>query len=227
MSGPGAGERSFSDVPPAHRLTGRFVDALGYAALLHLRQERKGSGVPYLGHLLGVCSLVLEEGGGEDEAIAALLHDAGEDQGGKTTVAEIREKYGEHVAEIVEACSDTLADSKPDWRLRKEAYLAHLDEQPHSVLLVSLADKLFNARAIRRDHLLAGDEVWARFSVGRDEQLWYYTSLRDRFTRLLPQSRMTEEFVAVVGDLEGLDSGDARNLNRSPVSSRGDDGSEC
>ncbi len=182
------------------------MDALGYAALLHLRQERKGSGVPYVGHLLGVCSLVLEEGGSEDEAIAALLHDAGEDQGGKQTLAAIREKYGEHVAEIVEACSDTLADSKPDWRVRKEAYLAHLEEQPRSVLLVSLADKLFNAQSIRRDHQLVGDEVWNRFKVGRQEQLWYYASLRDKFTGLLPESRMTREFASAVQELAQLDA---------------------
>jgi (p)ppGpp synthase/HD superfamily hydrolase len=183
-------------------LTNRFVDAVGYATELHLRQTRKGSGVPYAGHLLGVCSLVLEEGGDEDEAIAALLHDAGEDQGGEERLADIRRRYGAGVESIVRACSDTLLEDKPDWRTRKEEYLAHLEHQPAPVLLVSLADKLFNARAILRDYHAAREELWNRFTGDRDGQLWYYRRLSDAFRRLLPDARMTRELADVVLELE-------------------------
>ena len=171
---------------------------------MHLDQTRKGSGVPYAGHLLGVCSLVLEAGGSEDEAIAALLHDAGEDRGGEAQLARIRERFGENVAAIVDACSDSLLQDKPDWKIRKEEYLAHLDGQPESVLLVSLADKLFNARAILRDYGSVGEALWNRFSAGRDGVLWYYRSLSDSFTRIVPGDRMTGELAEVVAQLERL-----------------------
>ena len=164
----------------------RFAEALQFAAATHRRQTRKGSGIPYLGHLLGVCSLVIEDGGSEDEAIAALLHDAVEDQGGQPMLDEIRGRFDEHVATIVRACSDTLETPKPPWAARKEAYLEHLEHQPETVLRVSLADKLFNARAILRDYLVVGDALWTRFSSGQDGQLWYYRQLADRFARLLP-----------------------------------------
>ncbi len=183
-------------------LTSRFVDAVSYAVGLHLDQARKGSGVPYAGHLLGVCSLVLEAGGGEDEAIAALLHDAGEDRGGETQLATIRERFGENVAGIVRGCSDSLLESKPDWKTRKAAYLAHLDDQPQGVLLVSLADKLFNARAILRDYRSVGEVVWTRFSAGRDGVLWYYRSLSDSFTRIVRGNPMTGELAEVVTEIE-------------------------
>ncbi len=196
------------DPPDGLPLTERFVDALAYAAELHLDQSRKGSEVPYLGHLLGVCSLVLEEGGNEDQAIAALLHDAGEDRGGEAQLAEIGERYGENVTAIVRACSDTLLEDKPDWKTRKTEYLDHLerldDDTRASVLLVSLADKLFNARAILRDHDSVGESVWDRFTAGRDEQLWYYRSLSDKFTRLAPDIRMTGELEEAVKRLELL-----------------------
>jgi len=191
-----------ASTPAPIALTARFVDALGYAAELHLDQARKGSNVPYAGHLLGVCSLVLEEGGSEDEAIAALLHDAGEDQGGELRLDDIRERYGANVQAIVRACSDTLADEKPAWRARKEDYLRHLEHQPDSVLLVSLADKLFNARAILRDYLHVGESLWSRFTGGRDGQLWYYRSLCEVFLRRLPDRRMSAELDAVLTELE-------------------------
>jgi (p)ppGpp synthase/HD superfamily hydrolase len=183
-------------------LTSRFVDAVTYATDLHLEQCRKGSGVPYVGHLLGVCSLVLEEGGSEDEAIAALLHDAAEDQGGEARLTDIRDRYGEQVESIVRACSDTLLDEKPEWRERKAEYLAHLEHQPRPVLLVSLADKLFNALAILRDHELVGEQLWTRFTGDRDGQLWYYRELTDAFRRLIPGARMTAELDRVVCELE-------------------------
>ncbi len=179
----------------------RFEDALVFAARTHRTQLRKGSGIPYVGHLLGVCSLVIEDGGGEDEAIAALLHDAAEDRGGQRMLTEIRTRFGDNVADIVAACSDTFETPKPPWQERKQTYIDHLGGQPQAVLRVSLADKLFNARAILRDYLLVGDEVWNRFRAGRDGQLWYYRELADLFRRLLP-GRMAAELTEVVGELE-------------------------
>jgi tetratricopeptide (TPR) repeat protein len=172
----------------------RFEDALAFAARVHRNQRRKGGEIPYVGHLLGVCSLVIEDGGTEDEAIAALLHDAVEDQGGDAMLGQIRERYGPAAADIVLACSDTTQTPKPPWRERKEAYLAHLDDAPISVLRVSLADKLYNARAILRDYELDGERVWERFnrSAGRDGQLWYYDELAARFGELYPSPMATE-----------------------------------
>lgn len=160
------------------RLTARFDQALVYAAQKHRNQVRKASGVPYLGHLLSVAGLVIEADGTETQAIAALLHDAAEDQGGATTLAEIREQFGPEVARIVDECSDTLEDPKPPWQQRKQAYLAHLDEVSDATLLVSLADKVDNVRALLRDFRVHGAELWQRFSV-EDPQahLWYYRSL--------------------------------------------------
>lgn len=182
-------------------LSERFEQALPFAAVTHRSQVRKGSGIPYIGHLLGVCSLVIEDGGSEDEVIAALLHDAAEDQGGEQMLGEIRERFGDQVAEIVEACSDTLQTPKPPWQNRKQAYLEHLGHQPEPVLRVSLADKLFNARAILRDYLVVDEELWDRFQTGRDGQLWYYRQLADHFSTLLP-GRMATELAAVVDELE-------------------------
>jgi (p)ppGpp synthase/HD superfamily hydrolase len=179
----------------------RFEDALQFAAATHRSQVRKGSRIPYVGHLLGVCSLVIEDGGDEDEAIAALLHDAAEDQGGQRMLDEIRTRFGDHIADIVAACSDTFETPKPPWQERKQTYIDHLDGQPEPVLRVSLADKLFNARAILRDYLLVGDDVWDRFKAGRDGQLWYYRQLAERFTALLP-GRMAVELSEVVNELK-------------------------
>jgi (p)ppGpp synthase/HD superfamily hydrolase len=180
----------------------RFEDALAFAARIHRSQLRKGGEIPYVGHLLGVCSLVIEDGGSEDDAIAALLHDAVEDQGGDAMLAEIRDRFGAAVADIVLACSDTTETPKPPWRARKEAYLAHLDDAPISVLRVSLADKLYNARAILSDYELEGERVWQRFNrrAGRDGQLWYYDELATRFSELYP-SPMAIELREVVNEL--------------------------
>lgn len=182
-------------------LSRRFEQALVFAAQTHRTQVRKGSGIPYIGHLLGVCSLVIEDGGSETEAIAALLHDAAEDQGGETMLIEISDRFGKDVADIVSACSDTLIEPKPPWRARKQAYIMHLDEQPDPVLRVSLADKLFNARAMLRDYLLVGDAIWERFRLGRDGQLWYYRELANAFGRLRP-GPMARELRETVDELE-------------------------
>ena len=166
------------------RLTPKFVEALGYAAEKHATQTRKAGEVPYLGHLLSVAGLVIEAYGTETQAIAALLHDAAEDQGGERALAEIDQKFGADVASIVAECSDTFDVLKPPWRGRKERYIQHLREASDDAVLVSLADKLDNARAILRDLRAHGNEVWQRFSV-QDPQLhlWYYRSLLEVYSQ--------------------------------------------
>ncbi len=164
--------------PP--RLTEKFHQAVAYAAKKHHRQTRKGGDIPYIGHLLSVAGLVIEAGGTETQAIAALLHDAAEDQGGKETLAEIREHFGADVERIVEECSDTLEDPKPPWRERKTTYIERLNDASNDTILVSLADKVDNARAILRDFRGSGSELWQRFSVtDPNDHLWYYRSLLD------------------------------------------------
>jgi (p)ppGpp synthase/HD superfamily hydrolase len=184
------------------RLTPKFVEAMAYAAKKHATQTRKGSDTPYLGHLLSVAGFVIEANGTETEAIAALLHDAAEDQGGEATLAEIREKFGDEVAEIVGECSDTFETPKPPWRERKENYVNHLPEASDSALLVSLADKLHNARAILRDYREVGDQLWQRFSV-QDPQLhlWYYRSLLDVYAQRV-DNWMVDELREVIDKLE-------------------------
>lgn len=184
------------------RLTPKFSDALALAAELHAHQTRKGGDTPYLGHLLSVAGLVIEAGGSETQAIAALLHDAAEDQGGEKTLALIRERFGEEVEAIVAACSDTFETPKPPWRKRKEAYLRHLAAEEPAAQLVSLADKVDNARAILRDFVLHGDELWERFSV-RDpaQHLWYYRSLYEVFRAQL-DNWLVHELGRVVAELE-------------------------
>jgi (p)ppGpp synthase/HD superfamily hydrolase len=182
----------------------RFADAARYAVELHATQARKSTWIPYVTHLFAVCSLVLEDGGTEDEAIAALLHDGPEDQGGQAVLDEIERRFGGEVARVVDALSDTLLDPKPPWRPRKEAYLARLRREPESVLRISLADKLHNARSILVDHLAAADApVWARFSAGHEEQAWYFRELLAVFEERLPESRNLPEFRRVVGELFG------------------------
>lgn len=166
-------------------LTSRFDAALIYASELHRKQGRKGSETPYVGHLLAVAGLVLAAGGSEDEAIAALLHDAPEDQGGEPVLAEIRQRFGDEVAEAVAGCTDTMVEPKPEWRPRKEAYIGHLDQATSSARLVSLADKVDNARAIAMDLEQLGPVVWDRFRGGQDGSLWYYRSILERFRALL------------------------------------------
>ncbi len=154
----------------------RFEQALVIAARLHRRQNRKGTSVPYVAHLLGVCGIVLEHGGGEVEAIAALLHDAVEDQGGAPTFEQIRGLFGEEVAAIVDACTDAWTTPKPPWKRRKLAYLERLPGEGDGALLVAAADKLHNLRSVVEAYRELGEAVWGRFARGRDEQLWYFES---------------------------------------------------
>ncbi len=182
-------------------LSNRYDDALVYAHALHREQVRKGGDVPYVSHLLAVSSLVLEAGGDEDQAVAALLHDALEDQGDKTSYEDILERFGTRVAEIVRGCSDTELDPKPPWPERKAAYLTRLETEGEEVLLVSVADKLHNARATLADRRAEGSSVWDRFNVGVDEQRWYYTALCAVFTRRLPGNRLVSDLERTVDEL--------------------------
>lgn len=184
-------------------LSARFEEALRYAAHLHRDQVRKGSSIPYVSHLLGVAAIVLEHGGNEDEAIAALLHDAVEDQGGAPTLQAIRERFGDAVAAIVAGCTDTDVVPKPPWRPRKEAYVAHVASASPSVRLVSAADKLHNARTILADYRRHGDTVWDRFSGRKKGSLWYYRALVEAF-RSHGVTPLVEELERVVSEIERL-----------------------
>lgn len=182
-------------------LTERFEEALVYANHLHAEQVRKRSQVPYFAHLLGVTSLVLEDGGGEDEAIAALLHDAVEDQGGLDTLEDIRQRYGTGVAEIVDAVTDAYTDPKPPWRARKEKYIASIRTASPQALRVSLADKVYNARATLRDIRREGETGWERFNGGKEGTLWYYRQLIKEFGKHGSRD-LLQELVRIVDQLE-------------------------
>ena len=159
---------------------------MAYAYQVHSGQRRKGTGIPYIAHILGVAALAIEYGADEDEAIAALLHDAAEDGGGEATLAEIRARYGDAVGDIVLGCSDSLVEDPEDklpWQERKENYLAHLQNASASVCLVSAADKLHNVRSIIRDYHEHGDAIWERFQGRRDGTLWYYETVADTLIR--------------------------------------------
>lgn len=185
-------------------LSSRFREALWLAAFLHADQWRKGTDIPYVAHLLAVSSLVLEHGGSEDAAIAGLLHDSVEDQGGRTVLEQIASRFGPSVAAIVEACSDSTETPKPPWRARKERYIAHLAGVTRETLLVSLADKLHNARSILSDYRQIGEVLWERFQGGKDGTLWYYNALLVAFEERDEHGRLVEQFRRVVMELRGL-----------------------
>ena len=169
---------------PNIRLSPRFFEAVAYASGLHAGQTRKGTAIPYISHLLGVSSLVLEALGDEDQAIAALLHDAAEDCGGEPRLVEIEEMFGPRVALIVRGCSDSLVEdpkNKLDWKKRKEDYIKHLGDADFDVIVVSCADKLHNARAIWTDIQRDGVETIDRFNAPGAEIAWHYSSLLESF----------------------------------------------
>ncbi len=184
-------------------LTSKFDEAVAFAVELHRRQPRKGSGVPYVSHLFSVAALVLEHGGTEEQAIAALLHDAVEDQGGKPTAELIRARFGDLVADIVDGCTDTDVFPKPPWRARKEAYVARVRREPAHVRLVSAADKLHNARTMVTDLRIHGPVLWTRFNAGRDETLWYLGALVAAF-REAGTTPIVEELARTVAELEAV-----------------------
>ncbi|MCO4771628.1 MAG: HD domain-containing protein [Deltaproteobacteria bacterium] len=163
-------------------LSPRFADAAAWAATLHAGQLRKGTTVPYISHPLAVASIVLEHGGDEDQAIAALLHDGPEDCGGQEVLDEVGRRFGERTMRLVGSLSDTLEEEKPAWRPRKESYLAHLREEVgDDVLLVSMADKLHNAGSILRDLRAHGPAIFDRFTGQRSGTLWYYGALVEAY----------------------------------------------
>ena len=173
-------------------LSKAFDSALVYAADLDRDQTRKGSGVPEIAHLLSVSSRVIVAGGSEVQAIAGLLHDAAEDQGGQATLDDIEVRFGPLVSRIVADCTDSWVEPKPAWRPRKETYLASLPAKPAQSLLVSLADKVDNAEAILQDYRVLGDDLWSRFTGGRQGTIWYYRSLSEIFSKALPGALATE-----------------------------------
>jgi (p)ppGpp synthase/HD superfamily hydrolase len=193
------------------KLTGQFSKALVYAELKHHNQVRKGGRIPYFGHLLSVAGLVINDDGSEDQAIAALLHDCVEDAGGRPTLDEIRKNFGEDVARIVDECSDTDEKPKPPWRERKSAYINHLAEVSQDTLLVSVADKLDNARSMLRDYHEHGPTLWERFTVkNSDDHLWYYDGLLKAYRKRGLDSWMVDELGRVVNELKRLVEGGDR-----------------
>jgi (p)ppGpp synthase/HD superfamily hydrolase len=187
-------------------LSGRFDLALAYACDVH-RGQLKSGGAPYVAHLLAVAAIVLQYGGSEDEAIAALLHDAAEDHGGLPRLEDIRARFGEAVAAIVLGCTDDLSLPKPPWRARKEAYLAHLAEAPPAIVLVSAADKLDNLRTLIRDYRLEGEAIWERRKAGREARLWYCRALAGALRASGHASALVAEVGRQVDELEGLVQG--------------------
>jgi (p)ppGpp synthase/HD superfamily hydrolase len=188
----------------AVRLSSRYERALVFANQLHRKQVRKGTGTPYMAHLMAVSSLALEHEASENEAIAALLHDAVEDQGGKRTREKIRRRFGERVALIVDGCTDADVTPKPPWKERKVAYIAHLASASPSTLLVSACDKLHNARSILADYRTLGEALWSRFTGGRDGTLWYYRSLVEAYRKARAPKTLVDELDRTVKELEGL-----------------------
>jgi (p)ppGpp synthase/HD superfamily hydrolase len=189
----------------------RFRQALVYAAGIHAKQFRKGTTRPYIAHLLGVAATVLTHGGDEDEAIAALLHDAVEDQGGRARLRDVRRKFGARVANIVEGCTDSYGDPKPPWLERKQEYLRHLRTADASVRLVSAADKLYNAREVLMDLRRHGGGVWSRFKGGKKGTLWYY----DEVSKILRKTGPAE----LVAELDGVVEALKRCASRGEASS--------
>ena len=194
------------DVQPGRPLLSRrFSHAFLFAAQKHAGQTRKQTKIPYIAHLMSVAALVLEAGGDEDQAIAALLHDVVEDCGGRPMLEEVRRTFGPRVAHIVEGCSDADTYPKPPWRERKEKYLAHLPGADGDARLVSAADKVHNAREILKDYLEQGPVVWQRFKGKRTGTLWYYRALADEFHK--ENNWLSRELERVVSALEQASSG--------------------
>jgi len=194
------------------KLGPRFLRAFQFAAEKHTGQTRKASSIPYIAHLMGVASLVLEFGGDEDLAIAALLHDVVEDCGGAPVLKEVRREFGRRVAKIVDGCTDSDTEPKPPWRERKETYIAHLRGADEETRLVSAADKLNNVRSILSDYREVGESIWDRFNGGREGTLWYYRALRDEFRRG-KGNRITRDYELAFNELEKAVEGKSQLIN--------------
>ena len=185
------------------KMSEKFEEALVYATRLHCNQKRKKTGVPYIAHILGVTAIALEYGANETESIGALLHDTVEDCGGAPMLKEVRRRFGQRVAKVVDGCTDADTYPKPPWRERKEKYLRHLKTADADTRLVSAADKLNNVRSILSDYRVVGESVWSRFNGRREGTLWYYRTLRDEFLRR-DKNRITRDFDLAVRELESL-----------------------
>ena len=172
-----------------------------YAARHHFGQTRKGTARPYFAHVLGVASIVLENGGDEDQAMAALLHDVPEDCGGRPRLAEIRRQFGPRVARIVDGCTDTYETPKPPWLARKKAYIARVGREPAYMRLVSAADKFHNVREVLFDHHEVGEQVWLRFQGGKEGTLWYYREIVKAFRRA-GSNPLVERLAGLVAELQ-------------------------
>jgi (p)ppGpp synthase/HD superfamily hydrolase len=179
--------------------TNDFEYALTFAARLHAGQMRKGSTAPYISHLLAFTAIALDHGATETEAIAALLHDAVEDQGGPETLAKIRRRFGNQVAEIVAACSDTVESPKPPWQVRKDAFVERLRTEPYSVRLVVAADKIANVRDVLRSYRVHGNDLWLHFKGGRDGTLWYYRAVLGALAQAA--AREEKQLTAIIDEI--------------------------
>jgi GTP pyrophosphokinase len=187
---------------PRPLLGKRFLDAFLFAARAHARQTRKGTEVPYVSHVMGVASLVLEAGGNEDQAIAALLHDVVEDCGGAPMLRQVERRFGPRVARLVEGCTDTDAHPKPPWLGRKQDYIRRLRDEDEDTRLISAADKLYNVRSLLSHYRECGEAVWARFNGKRDGTLWYYNELAKEFSRR--PNAFTGELKRVMEELNAM-----------------------
>src|SRR5450755_2551991 len=194
--------------PP--KLGPRLQRAFRYAAEKHDGQTRKQTAVPYLSHLMAVASLVLEAGGDEDIAIAALLHDVVEDCGGMPRLGEILREFGPRVAKIVEGCTDSFGEPKAEWTERKKDYLLAVKHADADTRLVSASDKLHNVRTILADYRQHGEKIWERFTGKKEGTLWYYRALADEYRRRNP-NRNTRELEIAITALEAAVQKNSRN----------------
>jgi (p)ppGpp synthase/HD superfamily hydrolase len=194
------------------KLSAKFEEALVYATRAHGDQMRKKTGIPYTAHILGVTAIALEYGANETEAIGALLHDAVEDCGGAERLRDIRQKFGDDVAGIVDGCTDSYETPKPPWLERKRAYIEHLKDTDSSTRLVSASDKLHNTRAILAEFRRHGPEVFERFGGKTDGTLWYYRTLVTAFRRHGDHADLIDELDRVVSEIEKLVRGRSKLL---------------
>ena len=184
------------------KLSNKFEEALIYATSAHGNQMRKKTGIPYVAHILGVTAIALEYGANETEAIGALLHDTVEDCGGEERLRDIRERFGDDVAEIVDGCTDTYKTPKPPWLERKRTYIEHLKDSDSSTRLVSASDKLHNTRAILAELRRSGLEVFERFAGKKDGTVWYYRTLVTAFRQHGDHADLIDELDRVVSEIE-------------------------
>jgi (p)ppGpp synthase/HD superfamily hydrolase len=209
--------RKKRSLSPPH-LGARLQRAFRYAAEKHARQTRKQTAVPYLSHLMAVASLVLEAGGDEDMAIAALLHDVVEDCGGLPRLREVRNLFGARVAKIVEGCTDSFGEPKPEWIERKKDYLREVKHADAETRLVSASDKLHNVRTILADYRQDGEAIWARFNGKKEGTLWYYRALNNEYRRRNP-NRSNRELEIAVAELESAVAQNTQSAKGSSTSS--------